>query len=117
MDVNIFDILHWEFIYIWYYFVIQLRQIFPYWALGMALGSVISVFAKEKIHNAVRALSGRGLGAFGVIPASMLGYTFPKVSKTYSFPKSYVSYRKPRKLDREQRELARERMKKINERN
>lgn len=39
------------------------------------------------------------------------------ISKTYSFPKSYVSYRKPRKLDREQRELARERMKKINERN
>nr|WP_251208597.1 hypothetical protein [Acetatifactor aquisgranensis] len=37
-----------------------------------------------------------------------------KVSKTYSFPKSHVSYRKPRKLSEEQREQARERMKNIN---
>ena len=37
-----------------------------------------------------------------------------EVSKTYSFPKSYVSYRKPRKLDEEQRKQAQERMKKIN---
>lgn len=37
-----------------------------------------------------------------------------EVSKTYSFPKSYVSYRKPRKLDEGQRKQARERMKKIN---
>lgn len=36
------------------------------------------------------------------------------VSKTYSFPKSYVSYRKPRKLSMEQRKQAQERMKKIN---
>ena len=44
-------------------------------------------------------------------------YTFigqDEVSKTYSFPKSYVSYRKPRKLSEEQREKARERMCKIN---
>lgn len=31
------DILHREFVYIWYYFDIQLRQIFPYWVLGMVL--------------------------------------------------------------------------------
>lgn len=37
-----------------------------------------------------------------------------EVSKTYSFPKSYVSYRKPRNLSMEQREQAQERMKKIN---
>ncbi len=37
-----------------------------------------------------------------------------EVSKTYSFPKSYVSYRKPRKLSEEQRGQARERMQKIN---
>ena len=55
--------LHREFVYIWYYFEIQLRQIFPYWVLGMVLGSAVSVFAKEKIHDAVRALSGRKLGA------------------------------------------------------
>ncbi len=71
------QILQREFVYIWYYFDIQLRQIFPYWVLGMVLGSAVSVFAKEKIHNAVRALSGKKLGAFGVIPASALGIASP----------------------------------------
>ena len=40
-----------------------------------------------------------------------------EVSKTYSFPKSYVSYRKPRKLSDEQREKARKQMEKINTEN
>ena len=33
-----------------------------------------------------------------------------EVSKTYSFPKSYVSYRKPRTVSTEQREWARQMM-------
>ncbi len=33
-----------------------------------------------------------------------------EVSKTYSFPKSYVSYRKPRAVSTEQRERARKMM-------
>ena len=37
-----------------------------------------------------------------------------EVSKTYSFPKSFVSYRKPRKLSDEQREKVRKQMKNIN---
>ena len=41
------DILHREFVYLWYYFTLQLRQIFPYWVLGMILGSAICVFGKE----------------------------------------------------------------------
>lgn len=36
------------------------------------------------------------------------------IDKTYSMPKLYVSYRKPRKLSDEQREQARLRMEKIN---
>ena len=40
-----------ELIYIWYYFDIQLRQIFAYWILGMVIGSLVSVFAKDKIHH------------------------------------------------------------------
>lgn len=71
------QILHREFVYIWYYFDVQLRQIFPYWVLGMVLGSAVSVFAKERIHNAVRSLSGKKLGAFGVVPASALGIASP----------------------------------------
>lgn len=37
-----------------------------------------------------------------------------EVSKTYSFPKSYVSYRKPRTVGKEQRERARQMMIKQN---
>lgn len=36
------------------------------------------------------------------------------IDKTYSMPKSYVTYRKPRKVSSEQREQARQRMKKLN---
>lgn len=37
-----------------------------------------------------------------------------EVSKTYSFPKSFVSYRKPRAVSTEQRERARQQIKDIN---
>ena len=37
-----------------------------------------------------------------------------EVSKTYSFPKSFVSYRKPRSVNTEQRERARQMMIKQN---
>lgn len=66
-----------EFVYLWYYFDIQLRQILPYWLLGMLIGSAIAVFAKESIHNAVRRLTERPLGLFGIIPASLLGIASP----------------------------------------
>lgn len=36
------------------------------------------------------------------------------IDKTYSMPKSYVNYRKPRKVSNEQREQARRRMAKLN---
>ena len=36
------------------------------------------------------------------------------ISKTYSLPKSYVNYRKPRRISKEQREQAREMMLKMN---
>lgn len=71
------DILHREFIYLWYYVDLQLRQIFPYWALGMVLGSVISVFAKEHIHLLFRSLKGRRLGVLGIVSASILGIASP----------------------------------------
>ena len=38
-----------------------------------------------------------------------------KTDKTYSMLKSYISYRKPRKLSEEQRESARQRMRHLNE--
>lgn len=36
------------------------------------------------------------------------------IDKTYSMPKSYVTYRKPRVVSEEQREQARQRMEKLN---
>ena len=71
------EILQREFVYFWYYFSIQFQQIFGYWVLGMALGSLISVFGKEKINEMFIALREKKLGALGVIPASLLGIASP----------------------------------------
>ena len=64
-------------IYFWYYFSIQLQQILGYWIFGMALGSLISVFGKEKIHELFTALREKKMGVLGVIPASLLGIASP----------------------------------------
>ena len=71
------DILHREFVYVWYYFTVQFQQIFQYYALGIVLGSVISVFVKDHIHGLFRALGDKKLGVLGVIPASILGIASP----------------------------------------
>lgn len=69
--------LHREFIYVWYYFTIQFEQIFPYWVLGMVMGSGISIFAKERIHDMFRSLGTRKLGILGIAAASLLGIASP----------------------------------------
>ena len=66
-----------ELIYLWYYFSVQFRQIVMYWLLGMALGSLVSVFGKEKIHQMFTALRDKKLGTLGIIPASLLGIASP----------------------------------------
>ena len=71
------DILRREFIYIWYYFSVQFEQIFGYWVLGMLIGSVVSVFAKDTIHSTFRSLHGKRLGVFGIVAASALGIASP----------------------------------------
>lgn len=71
------ETLHREFVYLWYYFELQLGQIFPYWVLGMVLGSAVSVFLKERIHGIFRALGERKLGVLGIFAASMLGSVSP----------------------------------------
>lgn len=71
------ELLKREFIYLWYYFTVLLEQIFPYWVLGMVLGSVISVFGKQRIHQLFSSLQNKKMGAFGVIPASALGIASP----------------------------------------
>ena len=71
------DILWREVIYLWYYFHLQLSQIFGYWVLGMVLGSAISVFAKEHIHGLFRSMHGKRLGVLGIFAASALGIASP----------------------------------------
>jgi len=66
-----------ELFFFWQYFSIQFGQIFPYWILGMTLGSIIAVFGKEKIHHLFATLREKKLGLLGIIPASLLGIASP----------------------------------------
>ena len=43
----------------------------------MFIGSLVSVFGKEKIHAMFAAMQGRSLGLAGIIPASLLGIASP----------------------------------------
>ena len=74
---EVWDWLHREAVYLWYYLDIQLRQIVPYWALGIVLGSAVSVFGKKYIHGIFAKLGQRKMGWLGVIPASLLGIASP----------------------------------------
>lgn len=75
--MELLKVIQREFIYINYYFIIQLRQIAVYWILGMMIGSFVSVFAKDAIHNCFDNLRDKKWGVWGVIPASMLGIASP----------------------------------------
>lgn len=66
-----------EIICLGYYFTTLFKEIAPFWAFGILLGSLISVFAKERIHGLLGAMQGARFGAFGVIPASILGIVSP----------------------------------------
>lgn len=71
------DILRRELIYLWYYFSVQLDQIFWWWVFGMLIGSAVSVFARDWIHKTFAAMNGRRLGPLGVAAASLLGVASP----------------------------------------
>ncbi len=71
------EVLHREFVYVWYYFLLQLRQIAGYWILGMVVGSLVSVFAKDTIHGAFDRIRDKKWGLWGVVPASLLGIASP----------------------------------------
>ena len=74
---DLLSIARREGIYLWYYFDIQLRQIFRYWVIGMAIGSFVSVFAKERIHTMFASLKDSRFGILGIIPACLLGIASP----------------------------------------
>ena len=74
---DIWSVLHREFVYIRYYFDLQLRQIFWYWIIGMAVGSLVSVFAKDRIHGLFAGMQKKKWGVLGIIPACLLGIASP----------------------------------------
>lgn len=71
------DVLQREFVYLWYYFEVQLEQVFRYWVLGMLIGSAVSVFGKNFIHNLFASISGKKYGVFGIVLARFLGILSP----------------------------------------
>ena len=71
------EVIKRELIYLWYYSDIQFRQIFIYWVFGMLIGSFISVFAKDKIHNVISKVNEKKWGMFGIIPSCILGILSP----------------------------------------
>ena len=71
------EIIQRETVYLWYYFDLQLRQIFSYYVLGIVLGSVISVFVKDHIHGLFHRMGSTKLGVLGIVPASILGIASP----------------------------------------
>ena len=74
---EVVEVLQREFVYIQYYFLLQLRQIAGYWILGMVVGSLVSVFAKDTIHGAFDRIRNKKWGLWGVVPASLLGVASP----------------------------------------
>ena len=75
--IDLWTVLQREFVYIRYYFEVQFKQIFLYWVLGMLIGSFISVFAKNHIHDAFAGMNNKKWGVFGIIPACILGIASP----------------------------------------
>lgn len=71
------EIIYREYLYLWFYLKVLMSQILPYWIVGVLIGSTVSVFGKEKIHDLVDVLHAQNLGILGIIPASMLGVASP----------------------------------------
>lgn len=66
-----------ELLYLTYYLGVLVRQLLPFWALGILVGSFVSVFGKERLQNLFASLQDKRLGVFGIIPASLLGIASP----------------------------------------
>ena len=63
------DWIRREAIYLWYYLDIQVRQIAPYWALGILLTALYQIHVPGKF---VSSLFGKNEG-FGVLMAATIG--------------------------------------------
>lgn len=66
-----------EVIVLWNWIVFQFKQIFPYWIAGVFIGSVLSVFAAEKISGRVGKISSGRYGLVVPFFAAVLGAASP----------------------------------------
>ena len=66
---KILDVLHREFVYIWYHFDVQLRQIFWYWVLGILLSALFQRYVPQDLMTDLFG----GNEAFGVLMAATIG--------------------------------------------
>lgn len=57
--------------------IIQFRQIFPYWILGVLAGSFLSVYALEKIEKLIGNLNKEGFSILKITLAAILGVASP----------------------------------------
>jgi len=71
------EVLERELIYLWYYLSVQIERLLPYWALGILIGSAVSVFLKDKIHGMMVRLSNAVPDALGITISSALGIISP----------------------------------------
>ncbi|KUK14244.1 MAG: permease [Synergistetes bacterium] len=71
------DLLKGEFIYLWFYFTLLFNQIFPYWIFGVLVGSFLSSLGEGRFHKLFLKFQVEGLGAFGIVLASLLGIASP----------------------------------------
>ena len=71
------DILYREFVYISYYFLIQLRQILGWYIFGIIVGSIISVFMKDRILHAMERVGKHTDNLSSIILAPLLGIASP----------------------------------------
>ena len=71
------DTLYREFVYISYYFEIQMRQILIWYLCGIVIGSVISVFMKDRILRAMERVGKHTDSILSIILASLLGIASP----------------------------------------
>ncbi|MGL4986125.1 MAG: permease [Treponemataceae bacterium] len=67
--------LQTEFLFIYYYVAIMIEQILPFWALGIFMGSAISVFGKNKIHNLFEHIFGQNKNTKKSLLASFFIYS------------------------------------------
>jgi len=66
-----------ELSFFWLYFSTLFSQIAAYWLFGMIVGSLVSVFGKQKLHSLIALLRDKELGLFGIVPASLIGILSP----------------------------------------